>query len=100
MLNSLYVSILSKSNKGIIYTCYPSTEETKSEGNTIDIKEIPTYVGDVLLQTTILIRVKTVPNPISGGKKFYAIIDSKYKDIKSGSQFDITDELLSKFIKL
>ncbi len=103
-VNSLLIVAQKKVNKGILYTVYPTEDvRKKKDGQVIDSEQMPKYVEEVMWQTDIVIKIssKNVKVNNSEVKKYYATIESsKFKEIPSGTTYDVTGHNLSDFIRV
>lgn len=73
-IDDVHKQALDASNKGIMYTTYVNKDSIIKDGQVVQQKDMPKWLGDVMSQTDVIIRVIT---EISGGKTDYkAVIES------------------------
>jgi hypothetical protein len=73
-IDDVHKQALDAASKGIMYTTYVNKDSVVKDGVVIQQKDMPKWLGDVMSQTDVIIRVIT---EISGGKTEYkAIIES------------------------
>jgi len=93
---NLYIDqIHNKSTKiarrGVIYTAYTDAHEIVKEGEFIIKEDIPKWVGDIMTETDVVIKVESVRDK-SGGQTFFATVESsKNKRIPTGKREDVTN---------
>jgi len=92
-IDDVHKQSLDASNKGIMYTTYVNKDSVIKDGQVIQQKDMPKWLGDVMSQTDVIIRVVT---DISGGKTEYkAIIESsKFPREYPPGEYNITNKRL------
>lgn len=92
-IDDVHNQALNSANKGIMYTTYVSKDSVIKDGNIIQQKDMPKWLGDVMSQTDVIVRVVT---EITGGKTEYrAIIESsKFPREYPPKEYVITDKRL------
>lgn len=92
-IDDVHNQALAASKKGIMYTTYVAKDSVIKDGNIIQQKDMPKWLGDVMSQTDIIIRVVT---EITNGKTEYrAIIESsKFPREYPPKEYVITDRRL------
>ena len=73
-IDDIHNQALNAASKGIIYTTYVSKDSVIKDGQVIQQKDMPKWLGDVMSQTDVIIRV--VSNYDKGKSEYKAIIES------------------------
>ncbi len=92
-IDDIHNKAISVAKKGVIYTMYTDKDEVIKDGAVIKKKDIPKWIGSVMRETDVVIRVDTT---FTGGKrKFIACIESsKIPDLYPEGEYDITGKCL------
>lgn len=73
-IDDVHKQAMDAATKGIMYTTYVSKDSVVKDGVVVQQKDMPKWLGDVMSQTDVIIRVIT---DVSGGKTEYkAVIES------------------------
>jgi hypothetical protein len=96
-LDDVHNKCLSIAKKGIIYTMYYDKHELVKDGTVVKSKEIPKWIGSVMTETEVLIKVET--DFEEGKKKFYAIVESSKNVFIPEAKYDVTNVQFSKVVK-
>jgi len=89
-LDQIHTKCVEYSKKGVIYTFYPNRAEIMVEGEVVDTLDNPKWIGSILEQTHVVIKVES---QVTKGKetRFVAYIKSSKKGhFKTGAVYDIT----------
>lgn len=73
-IDDIHAKALSIAKKGVIYTMYTDKDEIIKDGEIIKKKDVPKWIGSIMLETDIVIKAESEFE--QGKKKYYAIIES------------------------
>lgn len=92
-IDDIHNKALSIAKKGVIYTMYTEKDEIIKDGQVIKKKDVPKWIGSVMIETDIVIKVES---DFENGKKVYkAIIEgSKLPDLFPEGIYDVTGKRL------
>jgi len=81
--------------RGVIYTTFSSIQQIIRNGEVVDTKEVPNWIGIVMEETDVVI--KAYSDISASGTHFIAQIDSnkvpvEYPDMVTGRIIDVTDD--------
>lgn len=96
-IDDVHKQAMDAATKGIIYTTYVAKDSVVKDGVVVQQKDMPKWLGDVMSQTDVIIRVVT---EITGGKAEYkAIIESsKFPREYPPKEYIITNKRLNDVI--
>jgi len=93
ILDTIHERAFELAKKGVIYSFYPKTENIlMREGQVIDSKTTPNWIGSILQETDITIHTKAKMNKDTW--QFFANIESSKDLFYKGGNYDITDACL------
>jgi len=95
-LRELHYKALQIARKGIVYTCYPETQEIIEGGDILAKKQKPKWLDIVLYETDIVVRVRAKSNH----KEFEAVIESSKvpRFLEGGQVLDVTGAGFMKYL--
>ncbi len=73
-IDDVHNQALAAAKKGIMYTTYVNKDSVIKDGQIIQQKDMPKWLGDVMAQTDVIVRVST--NYVGGKNEYKAIIES------------------------
>lgn len=92
-IDDVHNQALAAATKGIMYTTYVNKDSVIKDGQVIQQKDMPKWLGDVMAQTDVIVRVVT--NYAGGKNEYKAIIESsKFPKEFPPKEYIITDKKL------
>lgn len=92
-IDDVHNQALSAASKGIMYTTYVMKDSVVKDGQVIQQKDMPKWLGDVMSQTDVIVRVLT--ESVKGKTEYKAIIESsKFPDEYPPKEYLITGKRL------
>ena len=85
-------------NKGLIYTTYVDKQEVVKDGEFVTKQDVPRWIDVIMTETDCVIKVDSEQDK-TGGRKFFATVESSKTSIKTGQKKDITGTGITAFIK-
>lgn len=98
-IDDIHNKCLNSVGKGVIYTTYIDREEIIKDGQVIKSKDMPKWIGNMMMQTDVVIRVESMFE--NNKPKYIARIESGSKlpkEYPSGT-YDVTNKRLSDVLK-
>lgn len=93
IVDAIHSRAFELAKKGVIYSFYPKTENILvREGQVVDSKTTPNWIGSILIETDIRIHTKAVMNKDTW--QFFANIESSKDLFYKGGNYDVTDACL------
>lgn len=90
IIDTIHEKAFAIAKKGVIYTFYPKTEQMLvKDGQVIDSKQIPNWLGNILRNTDVVIHTTTIKDKSSKWRYIVNIEGSKKPFFKEG-EYDVT----------
>lgn len=94
IVDGIHERALSIAKKGVIYTFYPKVKELmKKNGEVIESKSVPAWIGKVLTDTDVKIHTTTSQDS-DGNWKYFATIEGSKDLFYRNGRYDITNQCL------
>ena len=94
IVDGIHERAKSIAKKGVIYTFYPKvTELMKKNGEIVDSKSVPAWIGKVLKDTDVKIHATTTQDT-SGNWKYFATIEGSKDKFYRNGRYDVTNQCL------
>lgn len=99
ILDNVHDRAITLAKKGVIYTFYPTTEDILvRNGQVIDSKTAPKWIGKILNETDITIHTKSMFN--NQNWQFMANIESSKDLFYKGGEYNVTDAPLYNILSM
>lgn len=99
ILDNMHEQAFKAAKKGVIYTFYPKTKEMLvKDGQVIDSKTTPAWIGSIMRESDIKIRVSTKKG--HEGWKYMATIESSKEPFYKEGSYDVTDKCLRNILNM
>lgn len=98
--DKIHEMAFSAAKRGVIYTAYTALDELVEDGTLISKKESPKYIGNVMMQTDIVMKIESSFDVKNRQYKVMMTCESSKANsvIKTGTVLDITGKQASDFI--
>jgi ribosomal silencing factor RsfS len=91
LIDALHGELKKHAKKGVFYTTYPKDKNSKMKnGEIIDSKQIPNWIGEVMEEAHIVIYSHSAKDPKSAKWQFYADIQSSKKLFYPEGEYNVT----------